>query len=32
MIGKPIALIQVPNQRVFGPQAAARYLGFMCKL
>lgn len=27
MIGKPIALIQVPNQRVFGPQAAALYLG-----
>ena len=26
MIGKPIALIQVPNQRVFGPKAAARYL------
>lgn len=27
MIGKPIALIQVPNQRLFGIQAAARYLG-----
>ena len=27
MIGKPIALIQVPNQRLFGPAAAARYLG-----
>ena len=27
MIGKPVALIQVPNQRVFGPQAAACYLG-----
>ena len=26
MIGKPIALIQVPNQRVFAPKAAARYL------
>ena len=26
MVGKPIALIQVPNQRVFGPKAAARYL------
>jgi hypothetical protein len=25
--GKPIALIQVPNQRLFGPAAAARYLG-----
>ena len=27
MIGKPVALIQVPNQRLFGPRAAARYLG-----
>jgi hypothetical protein len=27
VIGKPVALIQVPNQRVFGPQAAAKYLG-----
>jgi hypothetical protein len=27
MINKPIALIQVPNQRLFGPKAAARYLG-----
>lgn len=27
MIGKPVALIQVPNQRLFGLQAAARYLG-----
>jgi excisionase family DNA binding protein len=27
MIGKPIALIQVPSQRVFGPKAAAHYLG-----
>jgi len=27
MLGKPIALIQVPNQRLFGPKAAARYLG-----
>ncbi len=26
MIGKPIALIQVPNQRLFGIKAAARYL------
>ena len=26
MIGKPVALIQVPNQRVFGPKAAALYL------
>jgi excisionase family DNA binding protein len=27
MIGKPVALIQVPNQRLFGMRAAARYLG-----
>jgi excisionase family DNA binding protein len=27
MIGKPVALLQVPNQRLFGPKAAARYLG-----
>ena len=27
MIGKPVALIQVPNQRIFGPKAAAQYLG-----
>lgn len=27
MIGKPIAFIQVPNQRIFSPKAAARYLG-----
>ncbi len=27
MIGKPGALIQVPSQRLFGPRAAARYLG-----
>ncbi len=27
MIGKPIALIRVPNQRLFGTGAAARYLG-----
>jgi hypothetical protein len=27
MIGKPVALIQVPNQRLFKIQAAARYLG-----
>ncbi len=26
-IRKPIALIQVPNQRLFGPKAAAKYLG-----
>ena len=29
MIGKPVALIQIPNQRLFGPSAAAKYLG-MC--
>ncbi len=27
MIGKPVALIQVPNQRLFSSKAAARYLG-----
>ena len=27
MIGKPIALIQVPNQRLFSTNAAAQYLG-----
>src|SRR5207253_9023516 len=27
MIGKAVALIQVPNQRLFGTKAAARYLG-----
>lgn len=27
MIGKPIALIQIPNQRLFAVKAAARYLG-----
>ena len=27
MIGKPIALIQVPNQRLFSVRAAAQYLG-----
>lgn len=27
MIGKQIALIQVPNQRLFSMQAAAQYLG-----
>ena len=26
-IRKPAALIQAPNQRLFGPKAAARYLG-----
>lgn len=26
-LNKPVALLQVPNQRVFGPKAAARYLG-----
>jgi excisionase family DNA binding protein len=32
MIGKPVALIQVPNQRLFGPKAAARYLGISTDL
>lgn len=31
MIGKPIALIQVPNQAMFSPKAAARYLGINVK-
>ena len=26
-LSKPIALVQVPNQRLFGPKAAAKYLG-----
>jgi hypothetical protein len=27
MIGRPVALVQIPCQRGFGPSAAARYLG-----
>ena len=27
MIGKPVVFIQVPNQRLFGTKAAAKYLG-----
>jgi hypothetical protein len=27
MVRKPFGLMQVPNQRLFGPKAAARYLG-----
>ena len=27
MIGKPTLLLQIPNQRLFGTKAAARYLG-----
>ena len=27
MIGNPVKLIQIPNQRLFGTKAAARYLG-----
>ena len=27
MIGEPIALTKIPNQRLFGTKAAARYLG-----
>ncbi len=27
MVRRPVALIQVPNQRLFGTKAAARYLG-----
>lgn len=31
MIGKPIALIQIPNQAMFSPKAAAQYLGINVK-
>ncbi len=31
MIGKVVALIQVPNQAMFGPKAAAQYLGMNVK-
>jgi hypothetical protein len=31
MIGKPIALLQIPNQALFGPKAAAQYLGINVK-
>ncbi len=31
MIGKPIALIQIPNQAMFSPKVAARYLGINVK-
>jgi len=27
MIGKPVAFVEVPNQRLFGTKAAAQYLG-----
>ncbi len=27
MVGKTVALIQIPNQRLFGTKAAAQYLG-----
>ena len=27
MIGKVVALLQIPNQALFGPKAAAKYLG-----
>ena len=27
MIGKPTLLLQIPNQRLFGTKAAAKYLG-----
>ena len=27
LIGKPVALIQIPNQRLFKVKVAARYLG-----
>ncbi len=31
MIGKVVALIQVPNQAMFAPKAAAQYLGINVK-
>ena len=31
MIGKPFALIQIPNQAMFAPKAAAQYLGINVK-
>lgn len=31
MIGKPVALIQIPSQALFSPKAAARYLGINVK-
>ena len=31
MISKPVGLIQVPNQAMFSPKAAARYLGINVK-
>ncbi len=31
MIAKPIALIQIPNQAMFRPKVAARYLGINVK-
>lgn len=31
MIAKPIALIQIPNQAMFSPKVAARYLGINVK-
>ncbi len=31
MIAKPIAFIQIPNQAMFSPKVAARYLGINVK-
>ena len=31
MIGRPVALIQVPNQALFRPKAAAQFLGMDVK-
>ena len=31
MIGKPVALLQIPNQAMFSPKAAARFLGINVK-
>ncbi len=31
MLGKVVALLQIPNQALFGPKAAAQYLGMNVK-
>jgi excisionase family DNA binding protein len=31
MIAKPVALLQIPNQAMFSPKAAARFLGVNVK-
>ena len=32
MIGRPVALLQIPNQALFSPKAAAQYLGINVKM